>query len=73
MRPKANDGLVNESERDGTENGPLKGFEVLLEEFVEREEDQNGHGEPGVGHGYVEGKARLRLRVAGGVDFLVGI
>ena len=51
----------------------MKGFEVLLEEFVEREEDQNGHGEPGVGHGYVEGKARLRLRVAGGVDFLVGI
>lgn len=66
---------MNESERDGTENGPLKGFEVLLKEFVEREEDENGHGEAGVGHGDVEGEARLRLRlrVAGGVDFLVGI
>jgi len=62
---------VNESQRDGAEDGPLKGFEVLLQEFVEREEDENGEGEAGVSHGYVKGEPRLR--VARRVDFFVGI
>lgn len=71
MRPKGNDGLMNESERDGTEDCPLKGFEVLLKEFVEREEYENSEGKASVSHGYVEGEASLR--VDGGVDFLGGV
>lgn len=57
--PEGDKCLLNASERDGAEYGPLDGAEILLEEFANKVEDEDGEGDAGVGHGDVEGEPDL--------------
>jgi hypothetical protein len=49
--------LLNTFERDGAEHNPLDGVEILLEDFTNKVEDENGEGDVGVGN--VEGEPDL--------------
>ena len=51
--------MLNASERDGAEHGPLDGAEILLEDFANKVEDEDSEGDAGVGHGDVEGEPDL--------------
>ena len=59
LRPKRNKCLLNASERDRTENCPLDGAKILVEEFCDEVEDENGESEACVSHSDVESKTDL--------------
>lgn len=59
--PEPFKGLLNTTKRDRTEDGPLKGAEIGLEDATDGVESENGEGKAGVGHGDVKGKADLRI------------
>lgn len=65
--PEPFEGLLNAAKRDRTEDGPLKGAEIGLEEAADGVESENGEGEAGVGHGDVKGEADLRVAGKGGI------
>jgi hypothetical protein len=48
-----------EEERDGAEHGPLNGVEILLKEFANIVEDEDGEGEARMSHGDVKGEPDL--------------
>jgi hypothetical protein len=49
--------LLNASERDGVEHDPLDGAKILLKDFANKVEDEDGESDAGVGD--VEGKPDL--------------
>lgn len=59
LRPKRNKCLLNASERDRTENCPLDGAKIHVEEFCDEVQDENGESEACVSHSDVEGKTDL--------------
>jgi hypothetical protein len=59
FEPEGDKCLLNASERDGAEHGPLDGAEIPLKEFANKIEDEDGECDAGVGHGDVEGEPDL--------------
>lgn len=70
--PEPFKGLLNASERNGAEDGPLEGAEVGLEEAADGVENEDGEGEAGVGHGDVEGEADMGIAGEGGHGIGIG-